>query len=141
MWSTLKCFYLLIPAYNSLAFFAYSCLFAISTGIIHSWLIFLFIYAIISFFPDPAFMNIIIVWEKSKILSSPALGFGTERVQAIRDATAQKILLEPVALEWNRLGGCRKVADEEWNQCSGVQGAKNTECKQILWAVMVEASN
>lgn len=68
MQSTLKCFYLFISAYNSWAFFACCGLLTISTAIIHSQLIVLLIYVIIPFFPDPEFMNIFSMWEKSQNL-------------------------------------------------------------------------
>lgn len=69
MQSALKHFYVLISAYSLLAFFACPCLLTISTAIIHSQFVILLIYAITFFLPDPAFMNIFIVWEKSQILS------------------------------------------------------------------------
>lgn len=85
---------------------------------------------------------VFIKWEKRhKVFPNPALGFGSKSIQAIREVTARKILLRPVALDWNKLSGYTEMADEEWNQCSGMQGAKNTKCKQILWAATVEASN
>lgn len=144
MQSALKCSYVLISAYNLLAFPA--CPPALARHFhschplpAHNTVDFCFYapspWSCIYQHIYPAFIK----WEKRhKVFPNPALRFSTKRVQAISDVTAQKI---PVALDWNRFSGCREMADEEWNQCSSVQGAKNTECKQILWAVTVEASN
>lgn len=94
-------------------FFACSYLLTISTATIHSQLLILLTYAILPFFPNPAFMNIPSCGQRVKFFPNPTFRFGTERVQAIRDETAWKILLKPVALDWNRHSGCSKVADEE----------------------------
>lgn len=84
MQSALKCSYVLISAYNLLAFPAYPPLLTISTPIIHSWLIILLISAFMLLFLDPAFINTFIKWKKGhKVFPNPALRFGTKRVQAI----------------------------------------------------------
>lgn len=78
---------------------------------------------------------------QDKAFLNPALRFGTRGVQAVRDITAGKIPLRPVAVGWNRLRGCPEMADKQWDQRSGVQGAKNTECKRRLWAATAQASS
>lgn len=134
-------FNLLISAYNSLAFFACSCLLALSTAIIHSQLIILLIYATIPFSPDP-WWTCSSCGKKSQILSQSSFkvqywkGAGYQRCNCSENpAPARGSGLEQA--QRLQKGGRWRVKSVQWVCRVPRTLSANRFCGQWWWRLLI----